>query len=175
MNKEINSSIIASAFDSVYQFNDISKQFDKEPTSAVDLQIDLIFEELTETISAMDAGLSELCNKDLKECEVELLDGAADVFVVVSGLLQKLQHFGFNVEEALQRVTQNNMSKFPSIVPAQDMNWYEKQGWVTDWNEKYNRFVIRDSNGKTRKPVDFAPVVLDDLVPGDFFRGTNNV
>ena len=175
MNKEINSSIIASTFDSVFQFNDISKQFDKEPTSAVDLQIDLIFEELTETISAMDAGLSDLRDKDLKECEVELLDGAVDVFVVVSGLLQKLQHYGFNVEEALQRVAQNNMSKFPSVIPAVEMNWYEKQGWVTDWNEKYSRFVICDYNGKTRKCIDFVPVVLDDLVPGDFFQGANNV
>ena len=175
MNKEINSAIIAATFDSVFQFNDISKQFDKEPTSAVDLQIDLIFEELTETISAMDAGLSDLRDKDLKECEVELLDGAADVFVVVSGLLQKLQHYGFNVEEALQRVAQNNMSKFPSVIPAVEMNWYEKQGWVVDWNEKYSRFVIRDNNGKTRKCIDFVPVVLDDLVPGDFFQGVNNV
>ena len=175
MNKEINSAIIAATFDSVFQFNDISKQFDKEPTSAVDLQIDLIFEELTETISAMDAGTSELRNKDLKECEVELLDGAVDVFVVVSGLLQKLQHYGFNVEEALQRVAQNNMSKFPSTVPAVEMNWYEKQGWVADWNEKYSRFVIRDNNGKTRKCIDFVPVVLDDLVPGDFFQVVNNV
>ena len=56
--------------------------------------------------------LSELRNKDLKECEVELLDGAVDVFVVVSGLLQKLQHFGFDVEKALLRVPENNMSKF---------------------------------------------------------------
>ena len=88
MKKTIDSNVIAAAFDSVFEFNDISKQFDKDPVAAVDLQIDLIFEELTETISAMDAGLSELHNKDLKECEVELLDGAVDVFVVVSGLLQ---------------------------------------------------------------------------------------
>lgn len=175
MKKTIDSNVVAAAFDSVFEFNDISKQFDKDPVAAVDLQIDLIFEELTETISAMDAGLSELRNKNLKECEVELLDGAVDVFVVVSGLLQKLQYFGFDVEKALLRVPENNMSKFPVAISPQDTNWYASQGWETEYNHKYNRFVIRDINGKTRKSVDFVPVVLDDLVPGNFFKGLSNV
>lgn len=175
MNKTIDSNVIAATFDSVFEFNDISKQFDKDPVPAVDLQIDLIFEELTETISAMDAGLSELRNKDLKECEVELLDGAVDVFVVVSGLLQKLQYFGFDVETALSRVADNNLSKFPVGISPQDTNWYASQGWETEYNHKYDRFVIRDGNGKTRKSVDFVPVVLDDLVPGNFFNGVSNV
>ena len=57
-----------------FEFNDISKQFDKDPVAAVDPQIDLIFEESNRNNPAMDAGLSGTC-KDLKECEVELLDG----------------------------------------------------------------------------------------------------
>ena len=171
MNKQINSDVIAAAFDSVFEFNDISKQFDKEKVTGVDLQLDLIWEEFQETLTAMDEGLSESRNKDLKECEIELLDGAVDVFVVVSGLLQKLQNAGFDVETALLRVTENNMSKFPTKISVQDPNWYESQGWQTEWNEQYGRFVIRDGNGKTRKPVDFIPVVLSDITPGNFFKG----
>ena len=45
----------------------------------------------------------------------------------------------------------------------------------TEYNHKYNRFVIRDAAGKTRKSIDFVPVVLDDLVPGNFFKGLSNV
>jgi hypothetical protein len=67
------------------------------------------------------------------------------------------------------------MSKFPVAISPQDTNWYASQGWETEYNHKYNRFVIRDINGKTRKSIDFVPVVLDDLVPGNFFKGLSNV
>ena len=79
------------------------------------------------------------------------------------------------METALSRVADNNLSKFPVVISPQDINWYTSQGWENEYNHKYNRFVIRDKNGKTRKPVDFVPVVLDDLVPGNFFKGTQNV
>jgi hypothetical protein len=68
--------------------------------------------------------------------------------ILFPGLLQKLQHFGFDVEKALLRVPENNMSKFPVAISPQDTNWYASQGWETEYNHKYNRFVIRDINGK---------------------------
>lgn len=171
MNKQINSDIIAAAFDSVYKFNDISKQFEGDKRAGVDLSIDLIFEELVETISAMDEGMSDYPNSDKLDAEIELLDGAADVFVVVMGLLQKLQNVGFDVEKALIRVCENNLSKFPKSIPPNDFNWYEQQKWTPVYNDKYSCFVLKDENGKTKKPIDFVPVTLADLVPKDFFLG----
>ena len=56
MNKKIDSNAIAAAFDSVYEFNDISKQFEGDPREGLDLQLDLIWEEYTETISSIVTG-----------------------------------------------------------------------------------------------------------------------
>lgn len=179
MNKQVDSNVIAAAFDSVYKFNDISKQFDfsnkQDAIAGIDLQLSLIFEELTETIDALDTGLSESPNADKREAAQELLDGAADLFVVTMGLLQKLKVAGFNVEEALLRVTENNLSKFPVAINAQDWNWYESQGWTPVHNEEYNCFVLKDKNGKTRKPVNYAPVDLSGTFPVDFFTENVNV
>lgn len=90
------------------------------------------------------------------------------------GFLQKLKVAGFNVEEALMRVCKNNMEKFPTVIPPQDYNWYENNGLTVTRNTDYWRFVIKDANMKTRKPVDFQPVVLADLVPATFFEGLSN-
>ncbi len=169
MNKQINSDVISAAFDSVYKFNDISKQFEGNLQAGIDLQIDLIFEELAETISAMDEGMSDNPNANKSDAETSLLDGAADVFVVVAGLLQKLQNAGFDVEKALIRVCENNLSKFPKVIPPTEFNWYEQQKWTPVYNDKYGCFVLKDENGKSRKPIDFVPVVLDNLTPKNFF------
>lgn len=171
MNKQINSDIIAAAFDSVYKFNDISKQFEGDKRDGVDLSIDLVFEEIVETIHAMDDGMSDYPNSDKIDAEIELLDGAADVFVVLMGLLQKLQNAGFDIEKALIRVCENNLSKFPKSIPPTEFNWYEQQKWTPVYNDRYGCFVLKDENGKSRKPIDFVPVTLADLVPKDFFLG----
>ena len=72
MNKKIDSNAIAAAFDSVYEFNDISKQFEGDPREGLDLQLDLIWEEYTETIAAMDDGCSGYPNIDRRTAESEL-------------------------------------------------------------------------------------------------------
>lgn len=170
MDKKIDSNAIAAAFDSVYEFNDISKQFEGDPREGLDLQLDLIWEEYTETIAAMDDGCSGYPNIDRRTAEIELLDGACDLFVVVVGLLQKLQNAGFNVQEALQRVTDNNLSKFPTSINPQDWNWYESQKWTPVYNDSYGKFVLKDENGKSRKPINYCPVNIYDLVPTTLFK-----
>ena len=92
-----------------------------------------------------------------------------DAFVV-SGLLQKLQHFGFDVE---------------SFIASTCSNKYENSLWLfhhkiqigmlhKDWKQNTIISIIVllfvMVNGKTRKSIDFVPVVLDDLVPGIFFQ-----
>ena len=66
------------------------------------------------------------------------------------------------------------MEKFPTVIPPQDYNWYENNELTVTRNADYGRFVIKDSNMKTRKPVDFQPVVLVDLVPATFFGSLSN-
>lgn len=176
MTKQINSDIIAAAFDAVFEFNDISKQFEGNPLESINLSLDLIWEEFaTETIPAFEEGCNaiEVGNTKVATTQAEkLLDGAVDTFVVVSGLLQKLQAAGMDVEQALLRIPANNLSKFPKKI---DYNWCKQQGYDPVFNDKYSCFVLKDENGKTRKPFDYTSVDLSDLVPEDFFKATKYV
>lgn len=172
MAKPFDSNVVAAAFDQVYQFNDMAGQFDTNPIDGVNLQLDLIFEEFCdETIKAFERGCNAIAYyKDKQEASkqaVNLLDGVCDTFVVVAGLMQKLQNAGFNVEQALLRVTDNNLSKFTTKA---DYNWASQQGYEVNYDETYHRFSYRDSNGKLRKPFDYKSVDIGDLSNPDFFN-----
>jgi hypothetical protein len=142
----------------VKMFNDISSNLDGNMIEKIDQQLSFIFEELTEAISGLE-------NRDAKE----LLDGAVDTWVTVAGLLQKLEAAGFDVEKAMRKVDENNLSKFPKLGEA----FGYEDGFTVSLNKKYQRSVIKDKNGKVRKPVTFIPVDLSDCVPDNFF-GDNN-
>ena len=167
MVKEVDSNIVAAAFDNVFKFNDISKQFEGDVLRSIDLQLDLIWEEYTEVLAEMDELNSEQREKPFPECTKGLLKEAADLWVVASGLIQKLQAAGFPMDQVLLRVIENNLSKFPKKV---EYNWCEKQGYTPVFNEKYACFVLKNANGKTCKPVDYKSVELTDLVPTNFFK-----
>lgn len=146
---------IAKAYNSVKKFNKISEKLFRTDAENIDNQLSYIFEELTEGIDAFEAG----------DC-VELLDAGCDMLVVVFGLLQMLEANGYNVEEAIERVCANNLSKF---VPVGSPLKYAK-GITKTLNEEYQVYVLKDENMKVRKPSNFVSVVLDDLVPQDFFK-----
>lgn len=172
MAKPFDSNVVAAAFDQVYQFNDMAGQFDTNPIDGVNLQLDLIFEEFCdETIKAFERGCNAIAYyKDKQEASkqaVNLLDGVCDTFVVVAGLMQKLQNAGFDVEQALLRVTDNNLSKFTTKA---DYNWASQQGYEVNYDETYHRFSYRDSNGKLRKSFDYKSVDISDLSNPDFFN-----
>jgi len=172
MAKPFDSNVVAAAFDQVYQFNDMAGQFDTNPIDGVNLQLDLIFEEFCdETIKAFERGCNAIAYyKDKQEASkqaVNLLDGVCDTFVVVAGLMQKLQNAGFDVEKALLRVTDNNLSKFTTKA---DYNWASQQGYEVNYDETYHRFSYRDSNGKLRKSFDYKSVDISDLSNPDFFN-----
>ena len=172
MAKPFDSNVVAAAFDQVYQFNDMAGQFDTDPIDGVNLQLDLIFEEFCdETIKAFERGCNAIaCYKDKQEASkqaVNLLDGVCDTFVVVAGLMQKLQNAGFDVEQALLRVTDNNLSKFTTKA---DYNWASQQGYEVNYDETYYRFSYRNASGKLVKPFDYKSVYLEDLSNPDFFN-----
>jgi phosphoribosyl-ATP pyrophosphohydrolase len=141
--------IIEIAYSDVRLFNALAGNLTNVTDDSVDAQLGFIFEELTETIDALESG-----------DRVELLDGACDLFVTVSGLMQKLEAQGYDVARAIERVNENNLSKFPKTISDVDRAQYN----VT-LNEQYNRYVLKDAIGKVKKPSDFVGVYLTDLIP----------
>jgi hypothetical protein len=152
----MNNESIAAAYESTRVFNSVAGNLTDVDAIDVDNQLNFIFEEMQETITAFEKGDA-----------VETLDGACDLFVTVAGLMQKLESAGFNVEEALKRVCQNNMDKY---IPVGKPLSYDA-AFTATLNEEHNVWVICDSNHKIRKPLTFKSVNLSDLVPDYFFEG----
>lgn len=145
---------VGQAYGSIYKFNDISGNLTNPDKEAIALQLDLIQEEYIETVEAFD-----------EDNQVEILDGACDMFVVVCGLLQKLEAQGYNVEEALARICENNMSKFPSITGNKENVWPPE--FQSMFNKKYQVLVLKNKYGKIMKPTGFKPMDISDCVPGE--------
>ena len=143
-------SYIQESFYNIYQFNDLAGNLEDVDNKSIERQLSYIEEELTETFAAFDSG-----------DKVELLDGACDLWVTVVGLLQKLESLGYNVKEAMQRVDENNLTKFPKTLQGLTFS----SNFTSYKNDKYQRYVIKDYYGKVRKYDNFPKVDLLDLVP----------
>lgn len=180
-NKITNYSIFT-AYREVEKFNKIAGNLDSVTPESVSNQLSYIFEELTEGIDGYEAAANafEAQQQNFEyewhraECEdavnkgcIEILDAACDLFVTVAGLMQKLESAGFDVATALKRVNANNMSKY---IPVGKALHYDTS-FTKTWNEEYQVYVLRDSDGKVRKHSNFQSVDLSDLVPEGFFEG----
>jgi len=152
----MNNESIAAAYESTRVFNSVAGNLLDVDEFSVDNQISFIWEEFAECVDAFE-------QKD----SVELLDAACDLFVTVAGLMQKLEAAGFNVEEALKKVCDNNNSKY---IPIGKPVPYDSEFTAT-FNEEHKVFVITDSNGKIRKPSNFKSVDISNLIPDHFFKG----
>lgn len=142
---------IQEAYEQVFKFNKIAGVLDSPTYDTVDMYNSLGFEEMSESITALEEG-----NK------VEVLDGCLDEFFIICGKMQILEKMGYNVQEGLKRVCENNLSKFPSVVDG----CTRLKEYTATVNKEYNVYVIKDINGKVRKPEGFVPVDISDLVPG---------
>lgn len=100
---------------------------------------------------------------------VKLLDGVVDGLYVIMGNLQKLEMLGCNIEGAIKQVCIDNLTKFP-------LNEEDAQKIVLHYNSQninvsytyspeYNRYVVKDSNQKVRKPYNFVSTDLTQYVP----------
>ncbi len=143
--------IIKDAFAGVREFNDIAGNLTNVTDESVDAQIGFCFEELTEVIDAFESG-----------DKAEILKETCDLFVVVAGLMQKLEAQGYEVDAALLRVNDNNLSKFPEYGGS---GFQHETGHVVLINDKYLRYVIKDAAGKVRKPLGYRKCQVGDLVP----------
>ncbi len=117
--------------------------------------------------------------KELKEAldennPVEVLDAIIDLYVVLDGFATKLEAVGFDISTGLKQTIENNMSKFPDSKEVADktVEYYSQQGITTftEYNEKYDRWIIKDTNGKIRKPYGFVSNDLSNCVPEGFTK-----
>lgn len=160
---------ILESYNKTKQFNTLCGSLAK---ADVVLQLKLMLEELEETAIAVKHMIEEDQNNAIRIRPygsiqddwdlVELIDGAVDMKVISDGLLQILEAKGFDVSKALLRVGDNNLSKFPTIEP--NMADYDSR-WTKTYNEKFGVWVLKDENGKVRKPHDYVPVDLSDCIP----------
>lgn len=152
---------IQARYDEVYKFNDIAENLNNVTLTKLEAQMKVFIEESKETADAF-------TNKD----SVELLDGICDSFVTLVGLMQMADKMGFKVDEALKRVNENNLEKYIDEGDMDDdaYDQYIEMGRSVNYNSQYQCYVLKDSNLKIRKPIDFVPVQIDDLVV-DVFGG----
>ena len=155
MTKQTIAEIIEQSYNNVFIFNDIANNLTNVTPESIDSQVSFIWEELNETIDAVEVGDA-----------TEVLDGACDMLVTVFGLLQKLEAAGFGVAEAIQRVDANNLDKYIKVGKTVRYN----KEFYTELNEKYGVYVVKDKNQKIRKHAEFQEVDLSGLSPQDFFK-----
>ena len=148
---------MGTAYTETKKFNEIGCSLDIITKDSLALQLDLIQEEYLEAVEAFDYENTE-----------EIADAAADLLVVVFGLVQKLEVAGYNMEAVIDAVCENNLSKY---IPINTVVHYDPE-FTKTLNEKHQVFVLRDKNGKIRKPSNFTPVNLYGLVPKTFFEET---
>ena len=129
-------------------FNDIADKSNLYSIADLEAQYDLIKEEVDEIRDG-------LVNKDLEE----ILDGCIDTLVVTLGLLQKLENAGIDTKQALELTAQNNLSKFTSSedTAIASVESYTKKGIQVEsnYNDYLKVYILKDANGKVRKPIDF--------------------
>lgn len=95
----------------------------------------MLIEELAETTLAMK-------NKNYPE----MLDWILDLFIIWIWELHKVWYTAEQIETGLDRIIQNNYSKF-------------------QYDEKWTHTCLKDSNWKIIKPEWFTSVDLSDLIP----------
>lgn len=129
--------------------------------SAVTLQADLLLEETQETVDAIKYGNM-----------TELLDGAVDVFVILSKLLDMLEKAGFDVEGGIQQIIDNNQNKiFNSFYEAceakENLEQRDDKEYYIETSVLNNLsfYTVRQPSGKIAKPVGFVAVELDKFIP----------
>lgn len=104
----------------------------------------------------------ELLEEIEKDNLVGQADACIDILVTVFGMIKKLENQGMNTSLVMQRIAENNLSKFPcdeqTAIDSSEL--YIDQGTycTIGYSSKHQRYVIRDDAGKYRKPIGFQDV-----------------
>ena len=140
------------------EFNSIAGNDTKLTKQDYESQYKVLLEEVYEIKEALDT-----------DNIVELVDGVIDALVVISGFVQKLENQGINMSKAMELIAENNLSKYTMNAYVADMSVadYKNKGIevVSEFNKEYCVYVLRDTNGKVRKPINFKSVDISDCIP----------
>jgi hypothetical protein len=149
------------------KLNDISGASQELTAVSLNKQFALIQEEFSEMKQHI--GVSNAVGSLFQQDLTLLLDDCADILVTTFGFLQKLENLGVDVSKALTDTGYNNLTKFPRkpAVAHATVEMYKQQGVdvTSSFNEEHNCFVIRDNQGKIRKPQGFLSNDLSGCVP----------
>jgi predicted HAD superfamily Cof-like phosphohydrolase len=142
------------------------------------LALKLIFEELEELAVALDVRETwkKLCEGNLTSAynhpdgdnvdEVETLDALADIeYTTLWGV--NATGLGSTYNDAFNEVCRSNDSKgcdtFKDAKESSQM--FEDKGISTNIIPVGDKFVIKDKNGKVKKPINYSPAQLEKYVP----------
>lgn len=142
--------------------NTLAGQYDSVDKESIKQQLKLIQEEVKELQQAIDEN----------EGDAAFLKEACDVYVVLLGLLHKLELVGWNVEKALLQTTENNLTKFVSGDDVETLalttEMYKEKGIeiTTKYNEEYDMFaIVNKQTGKFLKPAGYKKADVSNCIP----------
>lgn len=156
--------------DETWLFNEIAGSNKELTLQAFRNQLKFIQEEVKEIEEGLD-----------KQDITEVLDGVVDTLVTAYGMLSKLAALGIDTEEAKQRISDNNLSKYPEYskdIVEKTFDLYKNKGVdirvETCYCEGFGKVLAvfrRNDNNKIVKPYGFEAVDLSDLTAGiDFAK-----
>lgn len=132
-------------------FNTIAGKAGKATKVDLKQQLDLIKEELNETIRDLEA-----------DDYVGVLDGYTDIAVTWAGLGQMLDSLKFDTKGALLATAANNLTKFVAMRDNDEVintiDMYNKKGnaIVVETYPPKELYVFKDVNNKVKKPFSFV-------------------
>ena len=135
-------------FSDIYTFNEIAGNTDNVTQAALEAQLKLIEEETKELVQAFREN----------EGNAQILKETTDLFVVLVGMIQKLEVLGFDWEKAQLLVGQNNIDKFICSDDEQGIKETHEMYKELDipitlqYDEDFDMYAVVDENGKIRKP-----------------------
>lgn len=147
-------------------FNQLAGKNGIPTKQALKEQLELIREELQETIDDLEEGNW-----------TGVLDGYADIAVTWAGFGSQLDNLRFDTKGALLETADNNLTKFISedskdaseCLDATLKMYKDKGETVTyEHNDTFGCFVIKDLNNKVKKPCGFVSNDVSKFVPKGF-------
>lgn len=144
--------------DGVITFNNIGGNLENIDYPKLRAQAAVVYEEGKEYYDAV----------FLKQGPEQTLKEIIDVLVTAHGAAAQLEALGYDVCGAWQVVNDNNLTKFCDKVTAEySKHYYDEAGTPVSiqCHCPSNSWIIRDKNGKIRKPINYKPVDLKEFLP----------
>lgn len=139
-------------------FNEIAGNSGLITQESLIAQAKVVAEEGNELLEAVLEGSP---NEILKEC--------VDVLVTIHGFVKMLEEQGYDILGAWNAVNINNLSKFPvdEKIACDSVDALADQGVFCriEENDHYQVFVIKDGQGKVRKPINYKKCSVAAYTP----------